>query len=322
MSSRASHAEEDALSRAEAHAALSEAPIRIAALSLLVTTFLLVLKLVLGIMSDSIAVLSDAVDSATDLVGGTAALVSVRISRQPADEKHPFGHGKIEAVSASVAATIIAIGGGLITYGALRRLIEGSPDIDVGVGLIAMIIAALANVVMAFFMRREAKRSESMALAAEATHLTTNIVQAGAIILGLVLVYITDEPALDAVTALLLAAYMGYTAIGLVRTALEDIMDASLPDDEVDGIREVLDRHAGSVRGYHNLRTRRSGATRHVDMHLLFDAGRTVEEVHTIADQIAAEIEGAFPGTIVVIHPEPDLGREAAGAERIILTRD
>jgi cation diffusion facilitator family transporter len=322
MSSHASHADDDAPSHAEAHAALGDAPVRIAALSLAVTGLLLVLKLTLGIISDSIAVLSDAVDSATDLVGGAAALVSVQISRQPADEKHPYGHGKIEALSASVAATIIAVGGGIITYQAVRRLVEGSPDIDVGIGLIAMVIAALANLTMAFFMRREARRAESMALSAEATHLTTNVVQAGAIILGLILVYLTDEPAFDAVTALLLAGYMAYTAVGLVRTALVDIMDASLPDDEVDTICGILDRHAASVRGFHNLRTRRSGATRHVDMHLLFSAGSTVEEVHTIADQIAREIEMAFPGAVVVIHPEPDTGSEAPRSEGIVLTRD
>ncbi|MCH7485236.1 MAG: cation transporter, partial [Chloroflexi bacterium] len=98
-------------SHAEAHSAVALTSRRIAAVSLFVTVCLLALKLTVGIISDSIAVLSDAVDSGTDLAGGAAAFVSLRIAAQPADEGHPYGHGKVEAVSASVAATVVGLGG-------------------------------------------------------------------------------------------------------------------------------------------------------------------------------------------------------------------
>ncbi len=297
-------------SHAEAHSAVVLTSRRIAAVSLLVTVCLLALKLTVGIISDSIAVLSDAVDSGTDLAGGAAAFVSLRIAAQPADEDHPYGHGKVEAVSASVAATVVGLGGGLITFQAVRRLIEGSPEIDVDIGLAAMAIAAVANLVMAVLMRREARRSGSMALTAESTHLQTNVVQAGAIILGLALVGITNERLFDPITALLLAAFMAYTAIGLVRTAMEDIMDQSLPDAELIAIEEVLRAHNGEVLGYRRLRTRRSGATRHIDMELIFEGSRTVMDVHDTSDRIEAAIQERLPGADVVIHPEPDEGQE------------
>ncbi len=297
-------------SHAEAHSAVALTSRRIAAVSLFVTICLLALKLAVGIISGSIAVLSDAVDSGTDLAGGAAALVSLRIAAQPADEDHPYGHGKVEAVSASVAATVVGLGGGLITFQAVRRLIEGSPEIDVGIGIATMAIAAVANVVMAVLMRREARQTGSMALSAESTHLQTNVVQAGAIILGLALVGITNERLFDPITALLLAAYMGWTAIGLVRTALEDIMDQSLPDAELIAIEEVLRAHKGDVLGYHRLRTRRSGATRHIDMHLIFQADRTVTDVHDASGHIEADIQTRLPGAEVMIHPEPDEGQE------------
>jgi cation diffusion facilitator family transporter len=306
MSSHASPADAEDLSQAEAHSAVGNAPARIAAISLGVTASLLILKLVLGLVSHSIAVLSDAVDSGTDLVGGMAAFVSVQISRRPADESHPYGHGKVEAVSASVAATIIGLGGGFITYQAIHRLVEGSPEIRVGVGLIAMVIAAVANIVMAIFMRREAKRSNSMALSAEATHLRTNVVQAGAIIAGLVLVAATGRSVFDPLTALVLAAYMAWAAVGLVHTALNDIMDAALPAEETSAIADIIRDHEHEIRSYHRLRTRRSGTTREIDMHLLFDAKRTVAEVHDTTDHIADEIRRKLPGSIVVIHVEPD----------------
>jgi cation diffusion facilitator family transporter len=307
---------------AHEHAHHADAPVRIAAISLAVTAALLVLKLVFGVISGSIAVLGDAVDSATDLTAGAAALISVRISAQPADEEHPYGHGKVETISAAVAATIIAVGGGVIVYQALRRLIEGGGDIDPGIGLIAMVIAAFANLLLAFFMRREANRSHSMALRAEATHLQTNVVQAGMIIIGLTLVAVTNEDVFDPLVALGLAAYMGWTALGLVRIAASEVMDTALPEADLSVIHDVLVEHRDHVRGFHRLRTRRSGAVRHVDMHLLVEPDLTVEQVHPISDGIEHEIEERLPGTICVIHVEPDDGLHEEEFGALVSLRD
>ncbi len=300
---------------------MNHAPVRIAAISLATTVCLLALKLALGLISGSIAVLSDAVDSGTDLTAATAALLSVRIAAQPADESHPYGHGKVESMSASVAATIVGLGGGLVVIQAVRRLVGGSPEIDVGVGLIAMVISAAANLLLHFLMRREALRSGSMALQAEATHLQTNVVQAGAIITGLLLVAITDRQVFDPLAALGLAAYMGWTAIGLVRAATEEIMDSALPPEEIAIIHEVLVAHQDQVRGFHRLRTRRAGATRHVDMHLLLDAHLTVVDVHEISEAVEREIAERLPGTEVVIHMEPDDGQAGESLDSLLRER-
>lgn len=283
---------------------MNKAPVRIALISLIATAGLLVLKLTLGLISDSIAVLGDAVDSGTDLTAATAALVSVQIAARPADADHPYGHGKVESLSAGVAATIIALGGTFVVIQAVRRLAGEQPEINVGIGLAAMITAAVVNVALAYVMAREARRSSSLALRAESKHLQTNVVQAGAIITGLVLVGATGEEVFDPLVALGLATYMGYTAYGLVRTALSEIMDEALPAWEIAEIHTVLETHP-EVRGFHQLRTRRIGATRQVDMHMAVDASLTVAEVHRISDEVEREIESRLPGTIVVIHVEP-----------------
>jgi cation diffusion facilitator family transporter len=283
---------------------MTRPPVRIAAISLVATAGLLALKLTLGLISDSIAVLGDAVDSGTDLTAATAALVSIQIAARPADEDHPYGHGKVESLSAGVAATIIALGGTFVVVQAIRRLLGEQPEINVGVGLAAMITAAVVNVVLAFFMRRAAVRSQSLALRAESTHLQTNVVQASTIIIGLLLVAATGREVFDPLVALGLAAYMGYTAYGLVRTALSEIMDEALPAREVDAIEEVLETHP-EVRSFHQLRTRRIGVTRQVDMHMSVDASLTVAEVHVISEEVEREIEARLPGTVVVIHVEP-----------------
>ena len=297
---------------------MSSAPVRIAAISFVTTLGLLVLKLVLGIISGSIAVLSDALDSGSDLVAGGAALISVQVATWPADEDHPYGHGKIESISASASAGVVAMGGGFVVFHAVRRLVVGSPEIHVGLGLIAMVIAASANIGLAYFMRREAKRSHSLALAAESTHLQTNVVQALAVIAGLGLVWASDEKVFDALVALGLAGYMGWTAVGLVRTALSEIMDVALPEHELRVIYDVLVAHRDEIRGFHRLRSRKAGPTRQVDMHLLVDPQRTIEDVHATCDSIEHEIEARLPGAVVIIHTEPDDGRHRGPLESLI----
>ena len=297
---------------------MTSAPVRIAAISLAATAGLLVLKLVLGLISGSIAVLSDAVDSGTDLVGATAALLSVRVALWPADEDHPYGHGKIESVSASVAATVVGVGGGFVVFQAVRRLIEGSPDINVSVGLAAVLVAAVVNVALALSMRRQARAAHSLALAAEATHLQTNVVQAMTIVGGLLLVGVTGEKLFDPLVALALAAYMAWTAAHMVRTALSEIMDVALPEHELRVIHDVLVEHSEEIRGFHRLRSRRAGPTRQVDMHLLFDPEQTVQEVHDTCDRIEHAIEERLPGATVIIHTEPDDGRHRGPLERLV----
>jgi len=300
---------------------MSSTPVRVAAISFLTTLGLLVLKLVLGILSGSIAVLSDALDSGSDLVAGGAALISVQVATWPADEDHPYGHGKIESISASASAGVVAVGGGFVVFQAVRRLVVGSPQIDVGLGLLAMVPAAAANVALAYFMRREARRAHSLALAAESTHLQTNVVQAVTVIAGLGLVWISGENVFDALVALGLAGYMGWTAVGLVRTALSEIMDVALPEQELRVIHDVLVAHRDDIRGFHRLRSRRAGPTCQVDMHLLVDPQRTIEDVHALCDSIEHEIEARLPGAVVIIHTEPDDGRHRGPLESLIRER-
>jgi cation diffusion facilitator family transporter len=291
--------------------------VRAASLSLIVTLGLLILKLTLGLISGSIAVLSDALDSGEDLLAAAAVLFSVRIAARPADLEHPYGHGKAEGLSATVSAGVVGLGGGFIIYQALRRIIEGGETIDVNLGLAAMVTSGLLNVVVTAYMRMAARRTDSLALAAEARHLQTNIVQAAAVITGLLLVRFTGAQIFDPLVALALAGYMWWMAFGLIRGALGEIMDVRLPEEDERQIYESILACYPEVRGFHHLRTRRSGRQRYVELHLLVDPARTIQEVHDLSDQIEADIKKRLPGAIVTIHPEPDDGRYRGPMERI-----
>ena len=283
---------------------------RAAGLSFSTNFVLLILKLAVGLYTGSIAVLSDALDSAEDVIASTFALLSVRVSARPADEDHPFGHGKAESLAAAGQALLIAGGGGFIIYQAVRRLLEADREIIVGPGLVIMAVTAVANLGAALYVGRAARITGSLALASDTRHLWTNIAQALAVIFGLGLVGLTNRHIFDPIVALLLAGYLLWIASQVFMRALEDIMDMSLPFDEVQAIEGCLAAHQAEVAGFHQLRTRRAGRQRHADLHLVVDPRLSVAQVHDICDHIEADIDRRLPGTAVTIHVEPDDGRD------------
>jgi cation diffusion facilitator family transporter len=282
---------------------------RAAVVPVISNAVLLVLKLVVGLITGSIAVLSDAVDSAEDIGASSFDLWSVRLSAKPADLEHPYGHGKAEGVAAAAEAILVGAGGLFIFYQALRRLVAGEAEIDVGLGIIAMAITAAVNLGVALYMSRAARATGSIALAAGTRHLLTNLAQATAVILALALVGLTGRREFDAVIALVLSGFLVFSAVRIGLAASYQIMDVRLPQREEDVILETILRYGDDVRGFHKLRTRRSGRQRYVELHLIVDAGKSVREMHAICDRIERDITEALPGAEVTIHVEPDDGR-------------
>jgi cation diffusion facilitator family transporter len=291
--------------------------VRAATLSFFSNLSLLILKLVVGLISGSIAVLSDALDSGEDLVASAAALFSVSIARRPADLEHPYGHGKVETLAAAVEAGVIGLGGIFIAYQASERIVHGGRDVDVGLGLIAMAVAAVLNTVVSRYVGKAAKATESLALASDAKHLQTNVVQALAVFTALVLVSVTGNNLFDPIVALMLAAYLWFAAFGLLRNAVAEIMDVRLPEEDERQVHQSILQHDPQVRGFHHLRSRRSGRLRYIELHLLVDPQRSIQEVHDLCDQIEADIQKRLPGAVVTIHPEPDDGRYRGPMEHI-----
>lgn len=288
----------------------SDTATRAAGLSFSSNFVLMIAKLAVGLLTGSIAVLSDALDSAEDVVASTFALFSVRVSARPADADHPYGHGKAESLAAAGQALLIAGGAGFIIFQAVRRLTETDREIIVEPGLITMGVTAVANLGAALYVGRAARATGSPALAADTRHLWTNIAQALAVIVGLGLVGLTDRHIFDPIAALILSGYLLWTASQVSLRALEDIMDVSLPSEDIQAIEGCLAAHQAEAAGFHQLRTRRSGRQRHVDLHLVVDPHMSVAEVHDLCDRIESDIERRLPRTVVTIHVEPDDGRD------------
>lgn len=286
----------------------SDTQSRAASLSLASNLLFLVLKLAAGLISGSIAVLSDAIDSGEDLIASGVALFSVRLALRPPDLQHPYGYGKVESLGTVFEATVIAIGAAFIGYYALTHLTNEDRDVDTTIGLVVMSLAFAVNFFVARYVYKVGRETDSMILLADARHIMTNMAQAGAVVVALLLVATTGNAVFDPLVALLLVAFLALTAAQLFWQAIREILDVSLPEGEVNLIVAIVREHP-EVRGFHRLRARRSGPLRLIDVHLLMDPDSTVAESHGVIEEIEHKVEARYPRASIVIHAEPDDGR-------------
>ena len=279
---------------------------RAATLSVLLNAVSMVVKLTAGVVSGSVAVLSDGIDSLEDFIASAIALASVRYGARPPDAGHPYGHGRAETIAATIQALLIGTGGVFILFNAIRRIVDPPESIDTGIAIVVMLTAAAANLALVQYTSRVAKQTGSPAIASEARHLMTNVVQAAAVTLGLVVVLVTGEVALDGVIALVLGCYLLWIAAGIIKTSAGDVMDASLTDAEVVLLGDMIREASGERAGFHDLRTRRTGQVRHIDFHMTFPGEMTVEESHEIVSEVERRIAASWPGSVITVHAEPD----------------
>ena len=287
-----------------------------ALLSLLANASLVGLKLGIGLAIGSIAVLSDALDSGMDLVGSFIALFAIHLAAQPADRSHPYGHGKFESLSAMAEGVLILLAVSFVAYEAINRLVEGTDIGGVGLGIVAMSISLLVNVGISLHLRRVARETGSVALEATAWHRATDILTSAGVLAGLIIIQVTPWDFLDSVTALVVAAFVVWTAFRLFARAFRDLLDAGLPEEEIDIVRRVLEGYRGEFVEYHGMRSRRSGSFKQIDLHLVMSRNVTVGEAHEVMDRIEADIEERLPRSITTIHVEPcDVPQELCDAE-------
>ncbi|HKO26621.1 MAG TPA: cation diffusion facilitator family transporter [Solirubrobacteraceae bacterium] len=280
--------------------------VRSAALSVVSNSLLILLKVIAGTITGSIAILTEAVHSMIDLVASAVALVSVRKADEPADESHRYGHEKIENLAAAVEGVLILVGSAVIAFEAIRRLIRGGHIHSIPLGLGVVAFSVVANLVVSTVIARNAHKTDSAALAGDAAHLRTDALSSAAVLIGLALVKITGSDWIDPAVALAVATSIVITGVRLLTRSSRVLVDESLPIRELDQIREAIASFApGGVVGYHELRTRRAGARRYVDLHVQFRAGTSLEDAHRTAHELQQEIAARLAGADVLIHLEP-----------------
>ena len=287
-----------------------------ARVSLATATALAAMKLVAGVLTGSLAVITSAVDSLLDILMSGVNFMAIRHAEQPADECHPYGHGKFETLATVFQALVISASGIWICIEALRRLQTGQA-VDRPLGGIAVLVVSLAaSFLLTRFLRRVARATDSSALQADALHFAMDVYTNLALLLGLVILYWFDLPWLDPVMALLVAAYIITEAVKLLRHGLRDVLDERLPDSVRNEIDRLIAAHRGELFDYHNLRTRRAGSQKLIDFHLTVCKHLSVQEAHRITDHLEARIVEQVPGADVTIHIEPCERADCPGREQ------
>jgi cation diffusion facilitator family transporter len=281
--------------------------LRAAALSVVSNSTLILLKVIAASITGSVSILTEAVHSSVDLVASIVAFASVRKAGEPADETHRYGHEKIENLSAAIEGILILVGSAVIAFEAIRRLIVGGRLESIPLGIAVMGVSLFANVVVSTVIARRARATGSPALEADAAHLRTDALTSGAVLVGLVLVKATGAQWVDSAVALAVDCVILITGVRVLTGASQVLVDTSLPRSELNEIRQVVEAFAPrGVVGYHELRTRRAGDRRYVDLHLQFQAGTSLEDAHRTAHEVQEEIGDRLPRTDVLIHLEPE----------------
>jgi len=280
---------------------------RTAILSVASNTALILLKVVAGTLTGSIAILTEAVHSSIDLVASLVALFSVRIADEPADERHSYGHVKVENLAAAFEGLLILVGSAVIAFEAIRRLITGGSTQMLGIGIAVIAFSAVVNLVVSAVIARNGRITRSPALEGDAAHLRTDAASSLVVLVALVLVHMTGAQWIDPVAALVVASTIVVTGIRLLIRAGEVLVDESLPASEIETIVAVIESFGDSaVIGFHQLRTRRGGSQRYVDVHIQFRGGTSLEQAHRTAHALQDRIAGALGGADVLIHLEPE----------------
>ena len=280
---------------------------RVARLSIYSNTFLLIMKLAAGFFMGSISVLSEALHSGIDLLAAVIANYSVRKAGKPADEIHKFGHGKFENVSGTIEAILIFVAAIIILYKASEKIIkqEGINYDLIGAGIVIMGISTFVNFYVSRKIMTVAKKAESIALEADAYHLTTDVYTSIGVFTGLILIQITKNPIFDPILAIIVALIILKASYDLTKRSVPGIMDVKLSDEEENIIKSIIAEHYSQYAEYHDLRTRMSGAERYVDLHLVVPKNQHVADAHEFCDHLEKDIKEKIPNLSILIHIEP-----------------
>jgi cation diffusion facilitator family transporter len=279
------------------------AKVSVARLSIISNTLLIILKLAAGILSGSVSIISEAIHSSMDLIAAVIAFFSVRVSDNPPDSRHPYGHGKIENISGVIEAILIFIAAIWIIIEAVKKLLGEKIELDsIAIGSSVMIVSAVVNMIVSRRLYKVARETNSVALEADALHLKTDVFTSLGVAIGLGLIMITHIYWLDPVVAILVALFIIRESYMLLSKAFTPLLDTAWGENDIHELEKTLKQMDVN---YHDLRTRLAGNYRFVDIHIQIPEDVSVGNAHKYCDRIENELTGNYENLTVTIHVEP-----------------
>lgn len=259
---------------------------------------LLVVKLVAYYLTNSVSVLTDALEAIVNVVAGFFGLYSLTLSAKPRDADHPYGHGKIEFISAAVEGVMIVVAAVVIVIESIRNLLNPLPLQQLDIGILLISVTALANFVVGALCIRTGKNNNSLALQASGRHLQSDTYTTIGILVGLGLIYITDILWLDSVVAMAFSLFIMYTGLKILRSSLAGIMDERDQKLLAQMIEAVNKGRSNNWVDLHNLRIIKYGSVLHIDCHLTVPWYLNVHEAHSEIDKLGKIIRDKFGSSI------------------------
>ena len=278
-----------------------------AALSITSNTVIIVLKLVVGILTGSISIISEAIHSLSDVLASILTFFAVMRSSEPADAGHQFGHGKYEDMSGFIEGGLIVFAALFIVFEACKKLFFGNiEEINSTPGILVMLFSVVANYIVSSYLFHVAKKSNSVSLYADAEHLRTDIYSSFGVMFGLILIKLTGLAIFDPLIAIFVALFILKTGFEISRETLNNLLDGALPAEDLNKVEDIIKQfHSRGVIEYKNLKSRRVGAEKDIEITLIFPEQMTLLECHKICDEIEDKVEEQLGKTDILIHPEP-----------------
>jgi cation diffusion facilitator family transporter len=261
------------------------------------------MKLVVGLLSGSVSILSEAIHSSMDLIAAIIAFFSVRVSDNPPDSRHPYGHGKIENISGVIESLLIFVAAIWIIYEAVRKLLGEKTGLDsLALGALVMFISGMINLFVSKKLYKVARETRSVALEADALHLKTDVYTSFGVAAGLSLIMITGIEWFDPIIAIFVALFIIREAYELMTKAFTPLIDTAWTAKEITGLEKKLNEMGVN---YHDLRTRVAGNYLFVDIHIQIPENDSVGDAHKYCDKIENELTSVYENLTVTIHVEP-----------------
>ncbi|MCL2888631.1 MAG: cation diffusion facilitator family transporter [Elusimicrobia bacterium] len=278
-----------------------------ASLSVYSNLLLILLKFAAGFISGSISIISEAIHSFGDLLASALAYFAVLRASDPADEEHPFGHGKFEELSGLAEGFLIIAVSLFIIYKAALKIASGNHEIaSLGLGLAVMVFAGLVNILVSWYLFKVSKKTDSVALYADAEHLRTDVYSSLAVAAGLLAIKITGVYILDPIIAIVVAVIIFKAGFEICKNTISNLLDASLSPEDKKIIIDCIETHRSrGVLGYKDLQTRKAGSGKKIQVKIFLNPAMTIKEGHKICDSIEKMVEQKLENSAVVIHMEP-----------------
>jgi cation diffusion facilitator family transporter len=281
-------------------------------LSVGVAIALIVLKAFALGASGSVSILASLTDSTLDLVASLGVFFAVRWAAAPADAEHRFGHGKGEALAALVQAGLIFASALFIGWEAVQRIFDPRPVTSGYWAVLVMLISIALTGWLVWMQGRALKRESSVAVEADRAHYAADLAANGVVLIGVISGAFLAAPGLDAAAGLVVAVWLFWGATSMLRTAADHLVDKALPESDRTAITTTVLADP-RITGVHQLRTRMSGSTMMMQMHVDLDPALTLVAAHAIMAEAEARLLTRWPGADVLIHPDPR-GRPAPPA--------